>query len=466
MLGSRGAGGGDRRLDPVPIGTVVNAPEKTFGRVTHLAGCRYVAAPSGRLSDQGVEHRDERCRERRVRSPAGGECAPAPFEKLGFATVDGTQHAGRAVRSNAGVIPVLAVLECPDDLLEPGKTDVGLPGLRARLGAVDLLSHEFTEACHQPPVSPAMMERVEFHLDPLASSRASSLGPAGDAWLESLAGVVGSLAADWGLTIGASLTGGSASFVAQATTKTGTSVVLKVLMLADGFDDQVALLQRAGGRGYARLLAADPGRKAILLEALGEPLADAGLSVPEQITILGEALTHAWLDPGDEQPAPGEDKASSLIRLIEDTSERLRRPCPERVIDAALSLARERAAEACIDLAIVHGDPHPGNLLRRGDGWAFIDPDNFIADRAYDLGVVIRGWQDLLIEADGRAAERIAAWARLLADQAGIAEERILAWAFIERVSTGLHLLDIGAEDTGLRFLESAAAILASGRRL
>jgi streptomycin 6-kinase len=39
---------------------------------------------------------------------------------------------------------------------------------------------------------------------------------------------------------------------------------------------------------------------------------------------------------------------------------------------------------------VCHGDPHAGNVLRRGDGWALIDPDGFVGERAYDLGVVMR----------------------------------------------------------------------------
>ena len=50
----------------------------------------------------------------------------------------------------------------------------------------------------------------------------------------------------------------------------------------------------------------------------------------------------------------------------------------------------------------MHGDPHPGNLLavrpRQGapKGWCFVDPDGFVADRAYDLGVALRDWSWLL----------------------------------------------------------------------
>ena len=50
---------------------------------------------------------------------------------------------------------------------------------------------------------------------------------------------------------------------------------------------------------------------------------------------------------------------------------------------------------------LVHGDPHPGNLLRvrvprpgAETGWCFVDPEPFVADRAYDLGVAVRDFSD------------------------------------------------------------------------
>ena len=47
-------------------------------------------------------------------------------------------------------------------------------------------------------------------------------------WLDELPGLVQSLADDWSLSIGATLHGGHAAFVAEATTFDGTRAVLKV----------------------------------------------------------------------------------------------------------------------------------------------------------------------------------------------------------------------------------------------
>ena len=118
------------------------------------------------------------------------------------------------------------------------------------------------------------------------------------------------------------------------------------------------------------------------------------------------------------------------------------------MIEQALAYAERRAAEADRELVIVHGDPHPDNLLavtspRPGaeSGYVFVDPDGFVADRAYDLGVAMRNWSRLLGGADARPiAEGLCA---VLAERSGVDATRIWEWAFLERVSTGLYLLDV-----------------------
>ena len=96
----------------------------------------------------------------------------------------------------------------------------------------------------------------------------------------------------------------------------------------------------------------------------------------------------------------------------------------------------------------MHGDPHPGNLLavrspRPGadSGYVFVDPDGFVADRAYDLGVALREWSAELLGPDARRmAEDLCA---TLAERSGVDATRIWEWGFLERVSTGLYLLDV-----------------------
>ena len=112
---------------------------------------------------------------------------------------------------------------------------------------------------------------------------------------------------------------------------------------------------------------------------------------------------------------------------------------------------------------MVHGDPHPGNLLavrapRPGadTGYVFVDPDGFVADRAYDLGVALRDWSSTLLGPDARTVAE--GYCAVLAEHTGVDAQRIWEWGFLERVSTGLYLLDVvGAPDRVARpYLDSA----------
>ncbi|GAB3749524.1 aminoglycoside phosphotransferase family protein [Microlunatus parietis] len=296
-----------------------------------------------------------------------------------------------------------------------------------------------------------------FTLPDRVRDRACSLGPSGAAWLAGLPDLVAGLAADWALTIGEPLSGGSASLVLRATDGNGEPVVLKLGQPDGPLAEQADTLRRAGGRGYARLQRFDEARNALLVEGLGPSLETAGSSPERTIEVLCALLREAWLVPRPAAPPGAPEKAASLGAFIGEAWPALGRPGPERVIETALGYAERRAAAYDPDRSVVvHGDPHPANaLLRRGDGYVFVDPDGFLADPGYDLGVVLRDWLPELAGTDDPDA-LLRGYCRLLARRAGVDAEVIWEWGFLERVSTGLYCLRYGAPELGRRFLASA----------
>ncbi|MEV0113093.1 hypothetical protein AB0H77_07540 [Streptomyces sp. NPDC050844] len=83
-----------------------------------------------------------------------------------------------------------------------------------------------------------------------------------------------------------------------------------------------------------------------------------------------------------------------------------------------------------------------------------MDPDGLLADPAYDLGVVLRDWCPELLAGDAAALAR--SYCALLAARSGVAATAIWEWGFLERVSTGLYVLDFGAEELGRPYLDTA----------
>jgi streptomycin 6-kinase len=291
----------------------------------------------------------------------------------------------------------------------------------------------------------------------------ASLGDVGAAWAAGLPALLDELCVLWSLTLGRRRPGGSSSYVVGARSADGRDVVVKVALPDPGLPAQVATLRRAAGRGYARLLTSDVDRGALLLEALGPSLQQSTLPVEDQLRLLADTLALAW-QAADAHPDAPADKAASLHAMVGRLWRDLDRPCPPAVVERALTYAERRRADPG-EPVVVHGDPHPANLLavpgsRPGaeTGWCFVDPDGFVTDRAYDLGVVLRDWSRHVEGRGGRA--RLEGWCELLAARSGVDATRIWEWCFLERVSSGLHLLALGAPRAADPFLRTAALLL------
>ena len=299
-------------------------------------------------------------------------------------------------------------------------------------------------------------------LQPLARARVASLGEAGRQWEAGLPALLQELAGRWSLTLGRALPGGSASYVVGARTATGRSVVVKVAMIDPSFEAEVEALRDARGRGYARLLDHDAGRGAALLERLGATLSGSGLSAEEQLDALATTLAVAWRRP-DRPPTDRGRALADGIASRRDLVGAADGPAVER----ALAYAAELAGTDPADPVLVHGDPHPGNLLRAAEprpgaptGWCLVDPEPCVTDAAYDLGVTVRDFSSTLLADPGHAPARLRSWCERVARPSGTDPARVWAWGFLERVSTGLYVRSFGAPAVAEPFLRSAALLV------
>ena len=76
------------------------------------------------------------------------------------------------------------------------------------------------------------------------------------------------------------------------------------------------------------------------------------------------------------------------------------------------------------------------------------------------LGVVLRDWSSALLGADARTVAE--GYCTVLAEHTGVDAQRIWEWGFLERVSTGLYLLDVvrGPDRVARPYLESAERLV------
>jgi streptomycin 6-kinase len=296
----------------------------------------------------------------------------------------------------------------------------------------------------------------------LVRQKALAQGAAGRQWLRDLPVLLGDLACAWDLTLGQVLAGGSESCVVAARTGAGDAVVLKVALPANtGFEREMATLAAADGTSYPRLLARDADRRAIVLERLGPALRTLGFSVAEQQAIICRTLREAWAMPADPRLPSGAEKAASLAEFIASTWAELGRPCPQRIVDQALRHAesRRRAYDPATAV-LAHGDPHSDNVLQDPTvhtRFRLVDPDGLYCEAAYDVGVLLRDWnEELLAAADPVRSGR--EWCVRLGRLSAVDAQAIWEWGYTERVSTGLFCLQLGAVDMGTAMLRIAEA--------
>lgn len=297
-------------------------------------------------------------------------------------------------------------------------------------------------------------------------AKAQALGPAGHRWLRGLPELIHALEQEWGLTVGAVLHGGSAAYVAAATAADGTRAVLKLHMPGyDSVANELRVLRIADGRGYVRLLRYDEPRGAQLQERLGSRLSELGLPTGRQMEIICATLQRAWIREPEAASFPsGAEKARWLRSFIAETWHALGRPCSEQVIDQAFAFSEKREAAHDPERSVlVHGDAHSANTLApiaadasTTSGFKLVDPDGLFAERAYDLAIPMRDWSEELLAGDALklGQQRCAYLSRLTGED----PEAIWQWGFIERVSTGLFLVQLGQEREGRDSLRVAEA--------
>ena len=151
------------------------------------------------------------------------------------------------------------------------------------------------------------------------------------------------------------------------------------------------------------LLDHDESMTAMLLERLGPNLDELGASVTEMMAAIASTLASFWQPVGDDCDLPtGAWQAQWLAQLITRTWTDLGQPCDRRVVDRALAYCDERAAAFDPHTSVlVHGDAHGWNTLAAGsDTYKFVDPEGLRSERAHDLAVPMREYNEPLLAGD------------------------------------------------------------------
>lgn len=260
-------------------------------------------------------------------------------------------------------------------------------------------------------------------------------GPQWERWVDELPTRVGRLIDTWRLRPDGEPAYGHCALVVPVRTPEGALAVLKV-----GFPDveseyEHLVLQRWGGDGAVRLLSADPHHRGLLLERLGST------------DLTGVAEEHACAIVADlygRIHIPAMPQLRSLSADIDRWTSELaglarNAPIPRRLVEQAIALGTDLAADRAVADRVIHTDLHYGNVLA-GDRepWLVIDPKPVNGDPHYEIAPMLwNRWDE--IAGDTRGGVRRRFW--MLVDAAGFDEDRARGWVIVRMVHNAMWAL-------------------------
>jgi streptomycin 6-kinase len=278
---------------------------------------------------------------------------------------------------------------------------------------------------------------------------ARRFGPEVAGWCTGLPALADDVAGRWGLRLGPAWPAGGTSVVLPCESGDGGQLVLKLTPDPEiAADEATALNAWRACRHVVTMHDADLDRGALLLERVlpGTRLADEADRWPleEAVPVLsGLWQRPTWLGGAASGLPDLRERAEFVFEL---TRRRLdRQPAvaarvPADMVEGARNLARSLAGEG--PALLLHGDLHPGNVLRGGAGRGLvaIDPRPCLGDPAFDAV----DW----VLADGggdRAVQQRIDWLASRVD--GLDPDRAWAWCQAMAVVLAVALLSGQAAD-------------------
>ncbi len=205
-------------------------------------------------------------------------------------------------------------------------------------------------------------------------------------WLATLPRLVAGLLEEWELADTGEQRHGHAAVVLLVHAADSTPAALKVAFPHTESRHEHLALQHWHGRGAVRLLRADPGRRALLLERLhATDLTDAWDIEACEVVAGLYARLHV----------PAVPQLRRLSSYVGELSERLtalprNASVPHRMVEQVVSLGRAFADDPATDGTLLHTDLHYENVLAADrEPWLAIDPKPVSGDPHYEVAPLL-----------------------------------------------------------------------------
>lgn len=254
-------------------------------------------------------------------------------------------------------------------------------------------------------------------------------GPSGADWADRLPRLLADVLHDWDLEpVGAARTGWTA--VVVPVRRDRTIFALKLVWPHLEARDEPLALRHWDGHGAARLVAADPGRGALLLEALDASRDLGSVDVDTACEVAGRLLRELHV------PAPpGLRPLSQFARDQVTKLEAARGLLPRRMVERTAGLVRELTADAACDATLVHTDLHYRNVLHSlpdtgRPEWLAIDPHPMAGHPGFEIQPLLRNRVDEL-ESGSAFRYLVRRRVEVTCEAARIDEDEALAWTYV-----------------------------------
>jgi streptomycin 6-kinase len=277
----------------------------------------------------------------------------------------------------------------------------------------------------------------------------------GPVWLEQLPALIARFEQRWSLRVEAPFPNLTYNFVAPAWRADGSAAVLKLGVPNKEINTEIEALRLYAGQGMARLLEADAGQGALLLERLRPGTSLVSVADDDAATLLAGQVMRQLRQPlPASHPFPTVAQwASGLVRLRKRFEGGVG-PLPSALVDQAEGLFRELLASSAAPV-LLHGDLHHDNILAAQRApWLALDPKGVAGEPAYEVGALMRNPRP-------QPAAVLARRASILSEVLDLDRQRILAWSLAQAVLSAWWSI----EDQGHGW-ESAIAVAEQIRTL
>lgn len=260
-------------------------------------------------------------------------------------------------------------------------------------------------------------------------------------WLTGLPRLTADLLREWDLVEDGEQRHGYAAVVLMVRTSDGTPAALKVGFPHSESRHEHLALQHWHGNGAVRLLRADPGRSALLLERLHDTDLTQAWDV-EACEVVGGLYGRIHV--------PALPQLRTLSSYVEEWTRRLAElprsaPVPHRMVEQAVSLGRAFVSDAATDGTMIHGDLHYENVLAADrEPWLVIDPKPVSGDPHYEVAPLLwNRWDELAGDVRDGVRRRFHA----TIDAAGLDEDRARDWVVVRMLHTAMWELEENTPD-------------------